>query len=89
MLMGASRSSCRPDCLSSPDSGSGKEGSSTSINVNVGIGDARGMAGGLFPTEGRVGNLVVPKVDASDMWAVSPRLDGPAELGLEVVLARA
>ena len=51
----------------SPDSGSGKDGLSTSMDVNVGRGDARGMAGGLFPTEGRVGNSVVPEVGASDM----------------------
>ena len=59
------------------------------MDVGVGIGDAGGMARGLFPTEGRVGNLVVPKVGASDMQAASLRLDGPAELGLEVVLVRA
>jgi len=59
------------------------------MDVGVGIGDARGMDGGLFPTEGRVGNSVVPKVGASEMRAASPRLDGPAELGPEVVLVRA
>ena len=65
MLTGASRSSWRPVRSLSPDSGSGKEGSSTSMDVGVGSGDAGGMAGGLFPTEGRVGNSVVPKVGAS------------------------
>jgi len=66
MLMGASRSSCRPNCSLSPDSGSGKDGSSTSMDVDVRIGDARGMAGGLFPTEGRVGNSVVPECNVVD-----------------------
>jgi len=89
MLTGASRSSWRPDRSSSPDSGSGKEGSSTSMDVGVGSGDAGGKAGGLFPTECRVGNSVVPKVGASDMQAASPRLDSPAELGPEVALVRA
>jgi len=59
------------------------------MDVGVGSGDAGGMARGLFPTEGRGGNSVVPKVGASDMRAASPRLDGPAELGPEVALVRA
>jgi len=89
MLTGASRSSCRPDRSLSPDSGSGKDGPLTSMDVDVGSGNARGMARGLFPAEGSAGNSVVPKVGASDMWAASPRLDGPAELEPEVVLVRA
>ena len=89
MLTGASRSSCQPDHSLSPDSGSGKDGLSTSIDVNAGRGDAGGMARGSFPTEGSVGNSMVPEMGASDMQVASLILEGPAELGLAVVLVRA
>jgi len=59
------------------------------MDVGTGIGNAGGMARGLFPLRVVGENSVVPKVGASDMRAASLRLDGPAELGPEVVLVRA